>query len=1040
VRYRLGLDLGANSLGWCVMRLNDEGNPDRIVRLGVRIFSDSRNPKDGTSLATARRLARQMRRRRDRYLRRRTALLNALVRHGLMPEDRDQRLDLRRLDPYELRARALSEALPPHQFGRALFHLNQRRGFISNRRTDRRTDDNEKGAIKASIRSTRTALETSGSHTLGEWLWQRRQAGQDVRARRFGPGARDPYEFYADRALVEQEFEALWEGQMRLSPGALSTEARVAIHRIIFHQRPLRPVDPGRCALDSTDPRAPLALPSAQRFRLLQELNHLRLQLPDASERALSLQERDVLLERLRRQKTMTFQAMREAIGVPRGARFSLESEKRTALKGDETAALLRKDDCFGKRWDSLALADQDAIVEQLLGDEPESATLQWLAERFSLTEKQSTAALELPLPDGYLRIGRHALARLVPILTNAVIDYSPALLLAGFTDHFALPDGSLPHLPYYGKALQRHVAFGTGKDEDPEEKRYGRVSNPTVHVGLNQVRKVVNALIDRFGKPEQVVIEVTRELKNSRERRIELERDQTKRQKENQRYDETLHQLGLRPSAEFRQRLRLWEELSDNPLERRCIYTGEPLSITRVLSPEVEIDHILPFSISLDDGASNKTLCLARANRFKGNRAPFEAFGDSPAGYDWDEIASRAAALPMSKRRRFSKDARERLSIDGDFLARHLNDTAYLSRVAREYLCLVCPQVWAVSGRLTALLRRQWGLNSLLSDSGAKDRTDQRHHTVDAAVVCVTDRSLLQRVSRASEQANLDGVQRLVDQMPRPWERFRGEMAFGLKRVVVSYKPDHSAGGALHNDTAYGIVRPPSHTGDAPLYAHRVPIVAIGPKDMVASPALSALIDKEIGSATGKERLSRLGSLSASTKVRRARIHESLSAIHINDAAGKPFKAFKGDSNYCVEIYVDGKGKWRDLVISTFDANQRTRHQQNRHLAANGHPLVMRLTQNDSVAIGENEERRIFRVVKFSPGNIVLAEHFEGGSLKKRDQDPKDVFKYKYASASALMREGARRVFVDPIGRVLDPGNRSCLDVSSISTNAGAS
>src|SRR5690606_36491654 len=102
--YRLGLDLGTNSIGWCLYDLDDNGRPTAIRDLGARIFSSSemagRDPRTRTSLAAGRRIARSMRKRRDRYLRRRGKLLSALVEIGLLPTDVVARKALAALDPY----------------------------------------------------------------------------------------------------------------------------------------------------------------------------------------------------------------------------------------------------------------------------------------------------------------------------------------------------------------------------------------------------------------------------------------------------------------------------------------------------------------------------------------------------------------------------------------------------------------------------------------------------------------------------------------------------------------------------------------------------------------------------------------------------------------------------------------------------------------------------------------------------------------------------------------------------------------------------
>jgi len=149
MRYRLALDLGSTSLGWAMVRLAADNTPCAIVKAGVRIFSDGRNPKDGSSLAVTRRDARSMRRRRDRLLKRKARMMRLLIAHGFFPADEAARKALEVLDPYVLRAQGLDRALTPTEFARALFHINQRRGFKSNRRTDKK--DNDSGALKTAI-------------------------------------------------------------------------------------------------------------------------------------------------------------------------------------------------------------------------------------------------------------------------------------------------------------------------------------------------------------------------------------------------------------------------------------------------------------------------------------------------------------------------------------------------------------------------------------------------------------------------------------------------------------------------------------------------------------------------------------------------------------------------------------------------------------------------------------------------------------------------------------------------------------------------
>ena len=145
---RFAFDLGTQSIGWAVFNIEDTGASPRAAGLidsGVRIFDDSRNPKDEKPLGEQRRGPRAARRRRDRFLQRRQKLMQMLIGFDLFPSEQMKRTALAQLDPYRLRGEARQRTLTPHEIGRTLIHLNQRRGFKSNRKTDgAKEKENEK--------------------------------------------------------------------------------------------------------------------------------------------------------------------------------------------------------------------------------------------------------------------------------------------------------------------------------------------------------------------------------------------------------------------------------------------------------------------------------------------------------------------------------------------------------------------------------------------------------------------------------------------------------------------------------------------------------------------------------------------------------------------------------------------------------------------------------------------------------------------------------------------------------------------------------
>ncbi len=1057
MRYRLGLDLGTNSIGWCVLDLDNEGRPADIRDAGARIFSDGRNPKDKTSLAVARRLARSMRRRRDRYLRRRKKLLNALVQHGLMPDDTVQRKALADLDPYRIRAHALDGPVSPHHLGRALFHLNQRRGFKSNRRTDG-ADDDERGKIRQGVDKLRAAMEEQGARTLGEFLYRLGANEQSVRVR-LKPHQIESgktvmaYDLYPDRAMVLEEFEALWAAQEPHHSEVLIPSTHDKLRDIIFFQRRLKPVRPGKCTFNPEEERLPRAHPLFQRRRIYQDANTLAVIGLDQKSRGLSREERDKVAHVLSIMPKRTFGQLRTLLKLPRNSRFNLESDIRKDLKGDETAAALAKEDRFGPAWRGLSLETRIIIVTRLLEEEDEETLLAWLCADHGLSVERAEKVVRASLPDGHGDLGLTVTRDILAELEKDVVPYSKAAELAGY-HHSDFRDGEIHGaLPYYGRVLFRYVAFGTGDPDDSEEVRYGRIANPTVHISLNQVKRIVNVLIRRYGHPDQIVVELARELKLSKRRLDEIEKEIKGNTARTDRHREVLAGLNLPDRGESRLRLRLWEELNPaDPLDRRCPYTGEPISPKQLFSSEVEVDHILPFSRTLDNSAANKTVSLRRANREKRNQTPDEAFANFPG---WEDNLERIAALPRNKRWRFGPDAMGRFETqERDFLDRQLADTQYLSRIAREYLTAVCDsrKVWVTPGRLTELLRRAWGLNNLLPDHNIvarqdrKNRLDHRHHAIDAAVIGTTDRALLNAVSRAAARAEEQDLARLVDGMPVPFEGFRDRLRENLERMTVSHRPDRgsptapgranprgSTAGRLHNDTAYGIAGPADARG-AHLVVHRVPLDNLKrPADVerVRDENLrQALLDATEG-LSGKDFSAALANFSEREGLykglRRVRVLERLRVIPIHDKTGLPYKAYKGDANYRFDIWELPDGGWTGEVVSMFDAHR----PDWRSSVKDEHPTarkVLRLHKDDLLAIGVGAERVIQRVVKFSAnGSMQLAGHREAGSLKARDAKPdsEDYFKYINTSASGLKKMRARQVRVDETGRIYDPGPR---------------
>lgn len=1077
--WRLGVDLGTNSLGWAALRL--EGTPGKyhatgIVGAGSRIFSDGRDPKSGASLAVDRRDARAMRRRRDRFQQRQRALMAHLVKDGLFPADSDERRKLEVLDPYKLRARALDEALTLPELGRAIWHLNQRRGFKSNRKTD--TPDkpgDDSGKIKVGVGRLRTEMDKAGARTFGEWLHMRRvdrtperPDGLWVRTRLRAETGEDAkgqgYDFYPGRDLLEEEFDEIWSKQVESHPDVLTPEVHDRLREIVFHQRPLKQPKVGTCTFGSGEARLAKAHPLFQRRRLLEEVNALKIVRPGQVAERLTPEQRDLLLLKLKGKGKVSFETLRKVLKLEPEARFNKESENRTDLKGDEVIAAMVSKSRLGDRWYHLSDDEQREIVERLEAAESDAdvAAFQgWASERFNLTADQAAGLSTARLPQGHGRFGETVTRGLIDALTHDrtpdghVIVYSEAVERLGYHHSDFRTGEILDELPPYPEVLDRHLMPGSGDVSETDVfARLGRLTNPTVHIGLNQLRRTVNKLIERYGPPAEIAIELARELKltDDEKKRRNRENNENRLAAEQR----TRKLLGLNRDGQpegdklaedtgaNRAILKLWEELDGNAVGRQCVYTGQVISPSMLFDGRAEVDHILPFAATLDDSNANKIVCLREANRFKRKMSPFQRWGGTP---EWDEIAERASRLPRNKRWRFEPDAMDRHKDNGGFLARQLVDTQYLARLAREYLSSLYPgegegssDVWVSPGKLTEMVRRKLGLNDLLPDhnfaGGAdqpKNRLDHRHHAIDAIVIAIVDRGMLNNIARVSGQEGQEGRERI--KIPEPWSDFRADVADAVRRIVVSHRPDHgtaghgtgSTAGRLHNDTAYGLTGEKDPKGNT-IVVRRKPLGSLKPGDLasVRDPDLRAALYTHTEGLDGKAFEQALASFPRLAPLqfrgtRRVRVTEALSVIPIRGRDGRPYKAYKGDSNYGYEVWELPNGKWQANVVSMFDAHQPG-------AAARPHPAarkVLSLHQNDLVAIERTPgDVALMRVVKFGQdGRLYLAEPQESGALKARDADKADPFRYTDAFPAKQKAWRLRKVSVDEIGRVRDPG-----------------
>ncbi|WKJ89623.1 type II CRISPR RNA-guided endonuclease Cas9 [Methylomonas montana] len=1025
----LGLDLGSNSIGWALLEEND-GKPSRIIDLGCRIFIKAVEEKTPTPKNAKRRRARLARRILQRRTRRKQRLQNYLIKLDLLPAELQNHphpeLVLNSLgDPYPLRAKGLDHALTAHELGRALLHLVQRRGFLSSRKTLlgdmlddpdvlaeldalENTDDadderaKEESAFKHDIAELRAAIVNAGCRTLGEYLagFDRHQCQRNR--------SHDGGHLRTDRAMYREELELIWQGQQRHHL-VLTDSVKEQIEHIIFYQRPLklRADRIGKCSLEPKNNRANIARLECQRFRYLQDINNLRY-FERHSEQWLPLSEADrqKLVALFEHEAAPSFAKIRKTLGLDKRTEFNLERGNKK-LKGNTTACKIRT--VLSSAWDGFASEQRQALVEDLLTIQKKSILKKRLMQHWGFDAGIAVKLCLLEFEPGHSNLSSKAIRKLLPYLEQGQL-FSEARVSAG-----------------YGYEIDVLKPFK--KLPQPPE-----VNNPIVQKALHELRRVVNAVIAEYGKPDAIRVEMARDLEMNTKRYAEHEKQQKANTKANEEAETKFAEIrGQNPhlalshkaSRNDKIKYRLWKDQNHS-----CAYSGRSISLATLFGPEVEIDHILPYSESLDDSYMNKVVCFTAENRAKGQRTPIDAFGGDSER--WNQIAqaiSRWDKRMIAKRNRFFMTAAE--VQQRDFINSQLNDTRYISRVALDYLKQLGADVSVSKGITTAWVRHQWGLNNLVGDSAEKDRTDHRHHAIDATVVACVDRRFYKAlVDNAKDlerrKSQLDPRDIHVDPC---WSTLRDDLDHALANMIVSHAPQRKLNGELHEVTGAGFIEGIGNV-------HRKTLDGgFTQTDKILDPTVKALVERHLARFGGKPKEAfapgnTVLHKDGKTPIKRVRILQSKTTLEklqkskfgVRNRQGDVFKWLAYGNLHHVEILKDKvSGKYFGEFVTMMEASRRVKGigMERQPIIkidhGEGNEFVMALHINDIVSIQENGLTRFYRIQKLDAANkrLKLRIHTAATLI-----DDTETLPDRLSSIDALLNVGLTKYEINAIGK----------------------
>ena len=760
MKYVLGLDIGIGSVGWAVIRCERKA---RIENFGVRIFDSGENEKRKSRASQKRRMYRSRRRLARRRAHRKERLRFWFQKQGLATiREVCEYFDGITCDPITLRVRALDEKISPVELVACMIHISNHRGYREFYDFDDgeiEESDEEERQNAESVQAVRELMGRGRYRTVAEMI-----AHDDIFSREGIPFPcyrnRDGYNkrYIMPRDEVEKEARMILTAQQQYHK-AITDPFVEKIMGILFSQRDFEdgPGDAGdirriyhgfdgsegACRFYREEKCGHRFTYLADEYALINILSQYRYVHAESGELLFPAEfAREVLAFAVRQGSVQLNDVKR--IAKKYGLKIICRAEKKQDTPLPKAMKFLTsvKPILEGAGFDWEKLISEDAAdMNSLLNRIGETLSVNITPDR---RRKKLRKIMELDgHPEVIETLVRHKFSGTTNV-SNKYMQGAVAAFLEG--DIYGKYQDSV------NRELMRETYPHRQYKLAPFQKDFDFYRNPVVMRSISEARKAINRIIEEYGSPYAVNIEVGSDLGRSFQQREEITKEQRENEKKKQKARKEIAELlqcsESEVSAAMLERYLLGEEQN-----WQCMYSGRPMdkqSAIRNADKRFEIDHIVPFSLVLDNTIHNKVLVYAAENQRKGQHVPLE--------YLVGEAGKQFRARVNSLSRKISKKKYKYLMVESagdsdtikEWKSRNLNDTRYISRFLVNYLKENLmfrpadeddprrPEVYAVKGAITSQMRRAW-LNKRTwgrYDKSELKKVTYLDHAVDAIVV----------------------------------------------------------------------------------------------------------------------------------------------------------------------------------------------------------------------------------------------------------------------------------------------------------------
>lgn len=764
-----GLDLGTSSIGWSVIA-NDES---KIYDCGVIKFKPPVDENNAETPNQIRAKTRMVRKQLFRKNLRKKKVLDFFYKNGVLNKEMNLN-DFFLLNPYELRLKALRESITEKEFARICYHMAQRRGYNEGVSVfnDSDGEDEQNKIFKGygdivGINQTEKEIFESGSLTAGEYFYELNKKGDKIRKR------------FLTRRMYVDELNLIISHQKKniniLKDEKLINELCHPKTGLLFFQRPLKSQKDkiGKCTFEGKKTRIKKGHPTFERFIAFQFINNLSWIEENGNLNYPNKDQRDNLINLFQSKESFTFKSIIECLGFNSKQAKNIDfkgHDMKSKIYGSKTYIKLSK--LFGEEKYKHFSIDRQIEIWNLFNFMTLDDRIGYFKNVLHFNEEQLTDLKKIKFNDDYGSLSKNFIDKILPFLEQGY-NYYNSVLLAGivkafgekrwsvikesdkerlFFDILDLKNKNTDDSILYER-IQSFLCNEYGLSDDDVNKIYNsnspnkkvktyflevseKTANPAVNKSLSLIRKLVNELIKKYGNPFEIRIEMAREFGQSFNQIKEEASRQREQNFKNDKIKKELFKLNIKDSNKNIKKYKLWEECGGV-----CVFTGRKISISDLFSGEVDVEHIVPRSVSPNSSLFNLTLCYREENQLKNDKTPFQFYHEN--SQVWKDIKCRAKSSFSSEK--YSHFISSEIPSFEKFVSSQLNDTRYIMTEAKKYLISVCKKITTTNGKTTFKLRQVWGLDSILGgdEKSGKNKSDNRNHAIDAIVVAFTNDKL---------------------------------------------------------------------------------------------------------------------------------------------------------------------------------------------------------------------------------------------------------------------------------------------------------